>query len=76
MFTHLHKKSRFTEDQARVYIGEIVLALERLHEVRPGAGEGQGQGRVPGVGRGRGGAEYLERGWGRGGAEYLERGWG
>lgn len=33
MFTHLHKKSRFSEDQARVYIGEIVLALERLHQV-------------------------------------------
>ena len=33
MFTHLHKKSRFSEEQARVYVGEIVLALERLHQV-------------------------------------------
>ena len=60
MFTHLHKKSRFTEDQARVYVGEIVLALERLHQVRPGAGEGQGRGRVPGAGVGVKGKERKQ----------------
>ena len=33
MFTHLHQHSRFSEEKARIYIGEIVLALERLHQV-------------------------------------------
>lgn len=34
MFTHLNQHEQFTEDQVRVYIGEIVLALENLHKVR------------------------------------------
>ena len=33
MFTHLHERSKFTENEARIYIGEIVLALEKLHSV-------------------------------------------
>lgn len=34
LFTHLNQNEQFTEDQVRVYIGEIVLALENLHKVR------------------------------------------
>lgn len=34
LFTHLNQHEQFTEDQVRVYIGEIVLALENLHKVR------------------------------------------
>jgi len=34
MFTHLYQRERFTEAEVRVYIAEIVLALERLHSVR------------------------------------------
>lgn len=33
MFTHLYHSESFTEDSVRFYIGEIILALERLHEV-------------------------------------------
>ena len=34
MFTHLYQRERFAEPDVRIYIGEIVLALERLHSVR------------------------------------------
>lgn len=33
MFTHLHQLGPFSEDHARVYAAEIVLALEHLHSV-------------------------------------------
>ena len=33
MFTHLYQREHFTEDQVRIYIGEIVVALETLHSV-------------------------------------------
>jgi ribosomal protein S6 kinase alpha-5 len=33
MFTHLHERGKFTEDEARIYIGEIVVALEKLHSL-------------------------------------------
>jgi len=31
LFWHLQKESRFTEERARFYIGELILALEHLH---------------------------------------------
>lgn len=34
MFTHLFHYERFSEAAVRIYIGEIILALERLHDVR------------------------------------------
>ena len=34
MFTHLYQREHFTEPEVRIYIAEIVLALERLHSVR------------------------------------------
>ncbi|KAG8300493.1 Ribosomal protein S6 kinase alpha-5 [Homalodisca vitripennis] len=34
LFTHLYQRDRFTEDEVRIYIGEIVLALEHLHKQR------------------------------------------
>ena len=33
MFTHLNQRERFTEDEARLYIAEVTLALEHLHKV-------------------------------------------
>ena len=33
MFTHLYQREHFTEKDVRLYIGEIVLALETLHKV-------------------------------------------
>jgi len=33
LFTHLYQRERFTVDQVRIYIGEIILALEHLHKV-------------------------------------------
>lgn len=33
LFTHLYQREHFTEDQVRIYIGEIILALEHLHKV-------------------------------------------
>ena len=33
MFTHLYQREKFTENEVRIYIGEIVLALEHLHKV-------------------------------------------
>ena len=35
MFTHLYQRDHFSEEEVRVYIGEIILALEHLHKVRP-----------------------------------------
>ena len=34
LFTHLYQREHFTEDQVRIYIGEIILALGHLHKVR------------------------------------------
>ncbi|CAH0546581.1 unnamed protein product [Brassicogethes aeneus] len=31
LFTHLYQREHFTEDEVRIYIGEIILALEHLH---------------------------------------------
>lgn len=33
LFTHLYQRERFQEDEVRLYIGEIILALEHLHKV-------------------------------------------
>ncbi|XP_015510437.2 ribosomal protein S6 kinase alpha-5 isoform X2 [Neodiprion lecontei] len=33
LFTHLYQREHFTEDEVRVYIGEIILALEHLHKL-------------------------------------------
>lgn len=33
MFTHLYQRDHFSEDEVRIYIGEIILALEHLHKV-------------------------------------------
>ncbi|KAJ6661849.1 hypothetical protein lerEdw1_013020 [Lerista edwardsae] len=33
LFTHLSQRERFTEDEVRIYVGEIVLALEHLHKL-------------------------------------------
>ncbi|OXU27515.1 hypothetical protein TSAR_010879 [Trichomalopsis sarcophagae] len=33
MFTHLYTRDRFTEDEVRIYVGEIILALEQLHKL-------------------------------------------
>lgn len=33
LFTHLYQREKFTEDEVRIYIGEIVIALEHLHRV-------------------------------------------
>ncbi|XP_039278772.1 ribosomal protein S6 kinase alpha-5 [Nilaparvata lugens] len=33
LFTHLYQRDRFAEDEVRIYIGEIVLALEHLHKL-------------------------------------------
>jgi len=32
LFTHLYQREKFTENEVRIYIGEIVLALEHLHK--------------------------------------------
>lgn len=34
MFTHLYQRDHFSEEEVRIYIGEIILALEHLHKVR------------------------------------------
>uniref|UniRef100_A0A8C8CGV0 Ribosomal protein S6 kinase n=1 Tax=Oncorhynchus tshawytscha TaxID=74940 RepID=A0A8C8CGV0_ONCTS len=31
MFTHLYQRDHFSEEEVRIYIGEIILALEHLH---------------------------------------------
>ncbi|EEB18286.1 Ribosomal protein S6 kinase alpha-5, putative [Pediculus humanus corporis] len=33
LFTHLYQREHFTEDQVRIYIGEIILALGHLHKL-------------------------------------------
>ena len=33
LFTHLFKRERFNENEVRIYIGEITLALEHLHSL-------------------------------------------
>uniref|UniRef100_A0AAY5ETB3 non-specific serine/threonine protein kinase n=1 Tax=Electrophorus electricus TaxID=8005 RepID=A0AAY5ETB3_ELEEL len=33
MFTHLYQRDHFSEDEVRIYVGEIVLALEHLHKL-------------------------------------------
>lgn len=33
LFTHLYQREHFTEEQVRIYIGEIILALEHLHKL-------------------------------------------
>lgn len=33
LFTHLYQREHFTENEVRIYIGEIILALEHLHSV-------------------------------------------
>ena len=34
LFTHLYQRTNFTEDEARIYIAEIIIAIEHLHKVR------------------------------------------
>jgi serine/threonine protein kinase len=41
LFTHLYQREKFTEDEVRIYIGEIILALEHLHKVGIGRTVGQ-----------------------------------
>jgi serine/threonine protein kinase len=33
LFTHLYQREHFMEHEVRIYIAEIVLALEQLHKV-------------------------------------------
>ncbi|XP_057323116.1 ribosomal protein S6 kinase alpha-5-like isoform X1 [Microplitis mediator] len=33
LFTHLYQRDHFSEDHVRIYIGEIILALEHLHKL-------------------------------------------
>ncbi|XP_018901176.1 ribosomal protein S6 kinase alpha-5 isoform X2 [Bemisia tabaci] len=33
LFTHLYQKEHFSEEEVRIYIGEIILALEHLHKL-------------------------------------------
>ena len=33
LFTHLYQREHFTEDEVRIYIGEIILAVEHLHKL-------------------------------------------
>ncbi|KAF3424458.1 hypothetical protein E2986_11532 [Frieseomelitta varia] len=33
LFTHLYQRDHFTEDEVRIYIGEVILALEQLHNL-------------------------------------------
>ena len=33
LFTHLYQRDHFTEPEVRIYIGEIILALEQLHKL-------------------------------------------
>lgn len=33
LFTHLYQRDHFNEDQAKIYVAELILALERLHKV-------------------------------------------
>ncbi len=38
MFTHLYQRDHFSEDEVRIYVGEIILALEHLHKVLTSTG--------------------------------------
>lgn len=33
LFTHLYQREHFHENEVRIYIAEIILALEQLHKV-------------------------------------------
>ncbi|XP_042897727.1 ribosomal protein S6 kinase alpha-5 isoform X2 [Parasteatoda tepidariorum] len=33
LFTHLFHREKFTEDQAKIYVAEVILALEHLHKL-------------------------------------------
>lgn len=33
LFTHLYQRDHFTEEEVRIYVGEIILALEHLHRL-------------------------------------------
>ncbi|KFM65578.1 Ribosomal protein S6 kinase alpha-5, partial [Stegodyphus mimosarum] len=33
LFTHLYQRDHFTEEEVRIYVGEIILALEHLHQL-------------------------------------------
>jgi hypothetical protein len=33
LFTHLYQRDHFKENEAKIYIGELILALEKLHKV-------------------------------------------
>ena len=33
MFTHLYQREKFNEQEVRIYVAEIVLALDALHKV-------------------------------------------
>ncbi|XP_011494423.1 PREDICTED: ribosomal protein S6 kinase alpha-5-like, partial [Ceratosolen solmsi marchali] len=33
LFTHLYQREHFAEDEVRIYVGEIILALEQLHKL-------------------------------------------
>lgn len=33
LFTHLYQRDRFKENDVKIYIGELILALEKLHKV-------------------------------------------
>lgn len=34
LFTHLYQREKFSEDEVRIYVAEIILALEHLHKVK------------------------------------------
>jgi ribosomal protein S6 kinase alpha-5 len=33
LFTHLYQREKFKENEVRIYIAEIVVALQHLHKV-------------------------------------------
>lgn len=33
LFTHLYQREHFNESEVRIYIAEVILALEQLHKV-------------------------------------------
>lgn len=33
LFTHLYQRDKFSEDEARIYIAEIIIAIEHLHKL-------------------------------------------
>lgn len=33
LFTHLYQREKFREEEVRIYVAEIVLAIETLHKV-------------------------------------------